>query len=119
MSDIVESLKYNSDGLIPVVVQDVKNGEVLMLAYMNAEAIRRTLQTGRATYWSRSRQSFWIKGETSGHIQVVKKMSIDCDLDTILIQVEQTGAACHENYRSCFFRDFSADELVLNAEKLP
>lgn len=111
----LSDLKYNSDGLIPAIVQDHATGEVLMMAWMNAEALRRTLETKRATYWSRSRQSFWVKGETSGHVQVVKSVSVDCDLDTLLLKVEQTGAACHENYRSCFFRDLnSAGELAVN-----
>lgn len=110
----LNQLKYNADGLIPAIVQDHASGEVLMMAWMNEEALKRTLETKRATYWSRSRQSFWVKGETSGHVQNVKSMSVDCDLDTLLLKVEQTGAACHENYRSCFFRDLGLDELTLN-----
>jgi phosphoribosyl-AMP cyclohydrolase len=104
-----EGLKYNADGLIPAIVQDDANGEVLMMAWMNAEALRLTLETRRVTYWSRSRQAFWIKGETSGHIQNLKSVSVDCDLDTLLVRVEQVGAACHEGYRSCFFRDIGVD----------
>jgi len=80
-----------------------------MMAWMNVEALRRTIETRKATYWSRSRQSFWVKGESSGHIQAVTSVSVDCDLDTVLLRVEQTGAACHENYRSCFFRDINAE----------
>ena len=110
----LSQLKLNADGLIPAIVQDHASGEVLMLAYMNAEAFQRTLDTGKATYWSRSRQSFWVKGETSGHVQKVVSVSLDCDLDTVLLKVEQTGAACHENYRSCFFRDVRDGELVVN-----
>lgn len=109
-----DQLKLNSDGLLPCVVQDHVSGEVLMLAYMNAEALRRTVETGRATYWSRSRQSFWVKGETSGHIQTVRSIALDCDLDTVLLKVEQLGPACHNGYRTCFYRDLSEGDLVLN-----
>ncbi len=116
---LLDSLKYNDQGLIPAIVQDAENGEVLMMAWMNRESLERTVQTGRCTYWSRSRQSFWVKGETSGHVQHVKRISVDCDLDALLIQVEQVGAACHENYRSCFFRDLKDGEaLVVNAERV-
>ena len=114
MSDAISQFKYNSDGLIPAVVQDANSGEVLMMAWMNEAAVRKTLDTGYATYWSRSRQQFWVKGESSGHYQRVASVSIDCDQDTILLRVLQTGAACHENYRSCFFRDLVEGELTLN-----
>ncbi len=109
-----ENLKFDANGLIPAVVQDVETGEVLMLAYMNLESLKRTIETSLATYWSRSRQAFWVKGESSGHVQHVKSISVDCDLDTILLTVSQTGPACHENYRSCFFRDLKDGALVLN-----
>jgi len=93
------------NGLIPVIVQDDKTGDVLMLAYMNQEAWQKTQETGNATFWSRSRNSLWLKGETSGHVQVVKSVFIDCDDDTVLLRVEQIGgAACHTGYRSCFYR---------------
>lgn len=114
MSFDYASLKFDVNGLLPAIVQDHATGEVLMLAYMNKEAVQRTVETGKATYWSRSRQSFWVKGETSGHTQKVVSVSLDCDLDTVLLRVEQTGAACHENYRSCFFRDIREGELVIN-----
>lgn len=114
MSDAISSFKYNSDGLIPAIVQDADSQEVLMMAWMNEAAIRRTMESGFATYWSRSRQSFWVKGETSGHLQRVESLSVDCDQDTILLRVHQTGAACHENYRSCFFRDLKGGELEHN-----
>lgn len=114
----LENLKYNDDGLIPAIIQDHQNAQVLMMAWMNAESLRRTIETSRCTYWSRSRQSFWIKGETSGHVQHVKRISVDCDQDCLLIQVEQVGAACHENYRSCFFRDIEGGELVVNSERV-
>ena len=95
--------KLNSDGLIPVIVQDYKTNEVLMMAYMNEEAFDHTVKTGRMTYYSRSRQCQWVKGETSGHFQYVKSLSIDCDKDTLLAKVEQIGAACHTGNRSCFY----------------
>lgn len=107
-----ESLKYNADGLLPAIAQDAVSGEVLMMAWMNAEAVRKTLETGRVTYWSRSRQTFWIKGETSGHTQELVEMRVDCDLDTILVLVNQTGAACHTNRRSCFFTAIRDGEEV-------
>lgn len=102
--------KLNDIGLIPVVVQDYKTSEVLMVAYMNQEAFQKTVETGRMTYYSRSRQSLWIKGETSGHYQYVKSMSIDCDKDTILAKVLQIGAACHTGNRSCFFQELYKKE---------
>jgi len=114
----LDSLKFNADGLIPAIIQDSENGQVLMMAWMNAESLRRTIELGKCTYWSRSRQSFWLKGETSGHFQIVKNISVDCDQDCLLIQVEQVGAACHENYRSCFFRDIKDGELLVNSERI-
>lgn len=115
---ILENLKYDANGLIPAIIQDHANGQVLMMAWMNKESLSKTLETGLCTYWSRSRQSFWVKGETSGHLQHVKRISVDCDQDALLIQVEQIGAACHDHYRSCFYRDFVGSDLVVNAEKL-
>ena len=96
--------KLNSDGLIPVVVQDYKTDEVLMLAYMNEEAFQTTLDSGKMTYWSRSRQELWTKGLTSGHVQYVKSLTLDCDNDTILAKVAQVGAACHTGNKTCFFK---------------
>jgi len=96
--------KFNKDGLIPAIIQDFETKEVLMLAYMNEEALRRTKESGRTWFWSRSRQEYWCKGETSGHKQFVKEMKYDCDADTLLILVEQIGAACHTGNRSCFYR---------------
>ena len=95
--------KLNSDGMIPVIVQDYQTDEVLMLAYMNEEAYLTTLKLGKMTYWSRSRNELWTKGLTSGHVQYVKSLTIDCDNDTILAKVEQVGAACHIGNRTCFF----------------
>ena len=117
---IPNGLKYDSNGLIPAVVQDASDNEVLMVAYMNAEAVEATIRTRRATFWSRSRQAFWIKGETSGNIQKLVSLSVDCDQDCLLVRVEQTGAACHEGYRSCFFREVSEDgeSLMERGERL-
>lgn len=97
--------KLNNDGLIPVVVQDYKTNEVLMLAYMNEESFNLTVETGKMTYYSRSRQELWIKGLTSGHFQYVYSIEIDCDNDTLLAKVKQIGAACHTGNRSCFYRN--------------
>jgi len=102
---VVEIDFEKGKGLLPVIVQDDETGEVLMLAYMNREAWSKTLETGKATYWSRSRNELWVKGETSGHIQIVKGILVDCDSDTILLKVHQIGgAACHTGYKSCFYR---------------
>jgi phosphoribosyl-AMP cyclohydrolase len=99
-----DNLKFNSDGLIPAIIQDNDSGRVLMMAWMNRASLEATVATGKTHFWSRSRQKFWIKGESSGHTQAVKDIAMDCDADTLLIKVEQIGAACHEGYRSCFFR---------------
>ena len=99
-----DKLKFTAEGLIPAIVQEQSTGRVLMMAWMNRASLESTLQTGKTHFWSRSRQKFWMKGESSGHVQVVKDVAFDCDGDTLLIQVEQAGAACHEGYRSCFFR---------------
>jgi phosphoribosyl-AMP cyclohydrolase len=97
------TLKYDAAGLIPAIAQDAASGEVLMMAWMTAEAVARTLASGRVTYWSRSRRAFWVKGETSGHVQRLVEMRVDCDRDCLLLLVEQTGPACHTNRRSCFY----------------
>ena len=97
------TLKYDARGLIPAIAQDATSDEVLMMAWMNAEAVARTLETGRVTYWSRSRQAFWIKGETSGHVQELVDFRVDCDRDCLLVRVHQVGPACHTNRRSCFY----------------
>jgi phosphoribosyl-AMP cyclohydrolase len=103
-------LKFNENGLIPAVIQDWMSLEVLMVAYMNAESLRRTVETGVTWFWSRSRQKYWQKGETSGNVQRVKEILYDCDQDTLLIKVEQNGPACHTGSRSCFFRSFPDPE---------
>lgn len=105
----IDELKFNEEGLIPAIVQDAETGDVLMMAWMNREALRRTIETGKATYWSRSRQKFWIKGETSGHFQEVESIYVDCDADVVLLKVKQIGAACHTGRRSCFFRQVDVD----------
>ena len=97
------TLLYNDAGLIPAIAQDTASGEVLMMAWMNAEAVDMTLKTGQVTYWSRSRQEFWIKGATSGHTQQLVEMKIDCDRDCLLVEVKQVGAACHTGRRTCFY----------------
>ncbi len=107
--DILNELKFDQAGLIPAIVQDVESNEVLMVAFMNRQALQRTIESGRACFWSRSRQEYWVKGETSGHTQTVKSVAIDCDGDALLVKVEQRGGACHVGYRSCFFREVSSD----------
>lgn len=106
------SVKYNEQGLVPVIAQDATSHEVLMLAWMNAQAIEKTLKTGRMTYWSRSRKAFWIKGETSGHTQSLVELRIDCDRDCLLALVEQVGPACHTNRRSCFFTSVTGEQEI-------
>ncbi|SOB71812.1 phosphoribosyl-AMP cyclohydrolase [Anaerobutyricum hallii] len=105
-----DKFKLNSDGMIPVITQDYKTNEVLMLAYMTKESFEKTLETGKMTYFSRSRQELWTKGDTSGHYQYVKSLDIDCDKDTILAKVEQIGAACHTGNRTCFFTRLAQEE---------
>lgn len=110
--------KLNSDGMMPVVVQDYRTGEVLMVAYMNEEAYENTLRTGKMTYYSRSRQELWLKGQTSGHFQYVKSLTADCDMDTILAKVSQVGAACHTGARSCFFNEITRKDYEESANPL-
>jgi phosphoribosyl-AMP cyclohydrolase len=99
-----DKLKFDANGLIPAIIQEQKTGRVLMMAWMNRASLEKTVESGKTHFWSRSRQKFWMKGESSGHTQAVKDIAFDCDGDTLLIQVEQIGAACHEGYQSCFFR---------------
>jgi len=106
------ALKWNADGLIPTIVQDASSRRVLMLAWMNATALDATLRTGFMNYWSRSRQKYWLKGETSGHTQRVVRWSHDCDADTLLFEVQQIGGACHTGYESCFFQTFSPEGVA-------
>jgi phosphoribosyl-AMP cyclohydrolase len=98
------SLKFDKKGLIPAIIQDYKNNQVLMIAYMNQESLRRSLKSGKTCFWSRSRKEYWVKGLTSGHFQFIKSIAYDCDMDALLIKVRQVGAACHTGNRSCFYR---------------
>jgi phosphoribosyl-AMP cyclohydrolase len=107
-----------NNGLLPAIAQDANNGDVLMMAWMNEEAYQETVKSGRAVYFSRTRNRLWRKGEESGHFQYVKQILVDCDCDTILLKVEQTGAACHEGYRTCFFRTVTPNGLVVIADRL-
>lgn len=119
LDTFLDSLKFDKDRLMPAVVQDAENGQVLMVAYMNREAVKRTLTEGRTCFWSRSRQEFWVKGETSGNVQAVREVRVDCDGDCLLVKVEQTGPACHEGYRSCFYRTVSSEgELTVTDERM-
>lgn len=106
---LIKKIKFNEQGLVPAVVQDKKTKQVLMVAYMNELALRKTLQTKKTYFWSRSRKKLWLKGESSGHTQRVRGVFLDCDNDTVLIEVSQKGAACHEGYYSCFFKKVAGD----------
>jgi len=105
----LDDLKYDADGLIPAIIQDADTHEVLMMAYMNRNSLAESVKTGKTHFWSRSRQKYWMKGETSGHTQEIQEISTDCDADTLLIKVKQSGAACHEGYKSCFYRRYESD----------
>lgn len=125
MTDWLDEVNWNQDGLVPAIAQDFRNGEVLMLAWMNREALRLTRDRGQAVYWSRSRQKLWFKGEESGHWQMVHEIRIDCDADVVLLRVEQVGGiACHTGRRRCFFRVLqdqawqSDEEIVKNPEEI-
>lgn len=107
------------DGLLPAVVQDYQSNEILMLAYINKTAWEKTLSTGKAHYWSRSRDKIWLKGESSGHVQLIREILVDCDQDTVVFRVDQKGgAACHKGYRSCFFRRVEGDALKVTSERV-
>ena len=113
---LLDALKFDSAGLVAAVAQQHDTGKILMLAWMNREAVEQTLATGNAVYWSRSRQALWRKGETSGQVQRVVSLRLDCDGDAVLLRVDQTGVACHTGRRSCFFREVQNDEWVIIAE---
>jgi phosphoribosyl-ATP pyrophosphohydrolase/phosphoribosyl-AMP cyclohydrolase len=117
MSAVIENLKLDAQGLIPAVVQDVHTKEVLMVAYMNQETVQMTLETGKATFWSRSRQQVWVKGETSGNYLNVKQVRVDCDADCLMILAEPEGPACHTGNRSCFYRKVEGDALVEDTQE--
>jgi phosphoribosyl-AMP cyclohydrolase len=116
--DVVASLPFNEQGLLPAVAQQFDTREVLMMAWMNRESIEETLRTGRVCYWSRSRGEFWRKGESSGQVQNLKQMRLDCDGDTLLLMVDQTGPACHTGRRVCFYNVVKADRVVVDSEPL-
>jgi phosphoribosyl-AMP cyclohydrolase len=118
LDSILDGIKYDAQGLVGVIVIDDKTGQPLMFAFSNRETIRRTLETGKMHYYSRSRQKIWVKGETSGHVQNVKEVRIDCDADAMLFRVEQTGGACHTGYYSCFYRKLGPDGWVEEGQKV-
>jgi phosphoribosyl-AMP cyclohydrolase len=115
---VLNAVLFDDAGLAPAIAQRHDTGEVLMLAWMNRDAVRETLRTGRVTYWSRSRRALWRKGESSGHVQALRSFRIDCDGDALLLGVEQIGPACHTNHPNCFFREARADGLVEISEAL-
>jgi phosphoribosyl-AMP cyclohydrolase len=116
LQDVLGALKFNADGLVPAVAQDISSKEVLMLAWMDREALERTLAEGFACYWSRSRSAHWRKGETSGHLQALKELRFDCDGDAVLLLVDQTGPACHTNRASCFYLLAEGDQVRVTSE---
>ena len=115
---LLDAVTFDADGLVPAIVQDVETDQVFMMAYMTADTLRETLDTGRMVYWSRSRQERWVKGQTSGHTQAVEEVRVDCDGDALLFKVRQEGGACHTGYRSCFFRRADNEILVADGEKV-
>ncbi len=118
MKELLEQIKFDSNGLVPVIAQDYKTNEVLMMAYMNEEAFIKSMETGKVHYFSRSRNSLWLKGETSGHFQTIKSMNLDCDGDTLLVKVEQIEAACHTGHYSCFYRELNKDGIKETSDKV-
>ena len=119
LDETIAGLKFTDDGLIPAIIVDAESKQVLMMAWMNAKSLKATIETGRTHFWSRSRQKYWMKGETSGHTQEVTGVYVDCDMDTLVIEAAQHGAACHEGYRSCFFRRLDDDgDWQVVAERL-
>lgn len=111
--NLIDQIKFDERGLVPAIAQDVETKEILMLAYMNRESLEWTIKNGKACYWSRSRQKLWIKGETSGHFQLIQSIRIDCDLDSILLEVKQIGPACHTGKYSCFYRDIDGKDVEM------
>lgn len=118
MNEFLKEIKFDENGLVPAIAYDVIRGEVVMMAYMNAESIEKTLESGYCTYYSRSRQCLWQKGETSGHLQKLRSMKLDCDGDTILLEIEQKGAACHTEHPSCFYRKYQDGKWVEVGENI-
>ncbi len=119
IDDFIKTIKFDEKGLVPVIAQDHLTNEVLMLAYASEEALRKTLSTGKAHYFSRSRQKLWLKGEESGHVQYVKQLFYDCDSDTLLLKVEQIGVACHTGHRTCFFTEFKNNRIFEKKDTIP
>jgi phosphoribosyl-AMP cyclohydrolase len=118
-SGLLDQVKFDDKGLVTAVAQDAETGEVLMLAFMNRESLEMTLQRRVACYWSRSRSKLWVKGETSGHLQYIKEITIDCDMDAVVMKIEQKGGACHTGYRGCFYRRVEEDgSLTVTGEKV-
>ena len=115
---ILDDLKYDANGLIPAIIQEQGTGRILMMAWMNKDSLQKTIEVKKTCFWSRSRKKYWIKGESSGHVQYVKSIAFDCDADALLIQVEQIGAACHEGYKSCFFRTIEGDGARVTEPRL-
>ena len=118
LGEALDALRWNADGLVPAVAQQFDSGEVLMMAWMNRSALEESLATGRVCYWSRSRQALWRKGESSGQVQMLKEMRFDCDGDTVLLKVDQTGPACHTGRRDCFYNRVDGDRLVVDRDLL-
>jgi len=114
----LDEIKFDDRGLVPAIIQDYQSGEILMLAYMNKESLQKTLSSSKTHFWSRSRQKLWMKGENSGHVQEVRELLVDCDMDTLLFKVEQKVAACHTGYRSCFYRRLQGENLIVVGEKV-
>ncbi len=115
--DLIDAVKFDDKGLVTAIAQDAESKEVLMVAYMNRDTLKETLETGKMVYWSRSRQERWLKGETSGNVQTIKKAMIDCDGDALLFHIDQKGGACHKGYISCFFRTKEGDAWNITGEK--
>lgn len=118
LNTLVDNLKYDDHGLIAAILQDARTGEVLMCAFLNREALRLTLETGKMHYWSRSRRKLWLKGETSGHFQTVKEVRLDCDADAFVFKIEQQGGACHTGFYSCFYRRLDEQGWVEDGNKV-
>lgn len=118
LQEALKNIKYNADGLVPAIAQQHDTGEILMMAWMNLDSINETLRTNRVCYWSRSRQAYWRKGESSGQEQHLKELRLDCDADTVLLLVDQTGPACHTGRRSCFYSVVDGDQLKVDKEPL-
>lgn len=116
LAKVLDELSFDDQGLIPVIAQDALSKEILMFAWMNRQSLEETIETGRMCYWSRSRQAFWRKGESSGHFQTLVELSTDCDGDVLLAQIEQLGAACHTHRRSCFYLKFAGQEVKIESE---